>query len=286
MPRPTAATTASISSRCRRARSSTRACSSPTRSAPITATWPTSASNRRWRSSISAFRPTPSRRGSWRIPIAWSPTTARSTRCAATSTGWRRARLRSIRNCSATTSPSCGRSPTRASRTPPASTTRSNFSLQGGYSLAHAVMMLIPEAWAGNKLMDADRKAFYEYHAALMEPWDGPAAVAFTDGRQIGATLDRNGLRPGPLHRHRRRPRHHGVGSRRPAGAGGEDRHQVAAAARQDAADRPRKGPHRLRRGDQGRDGDAPSLSAVADEHPAHPRGPDSRSSRARCART
>ncbi len=66
----------------------------------------------------------------------------------------------------------------------------------GGYPLAHAVMMLIPEAWAGNDSMDANRKAFYEYHAALMEPWDGPAAIAFTDGRQIGATLDRNGLRP------------------------------------------------------------------------------------------
>jgi len=66
----------------------------------------------------------------------------------------------------------------------------------GGYSLAHAAMLLIPEAWSGNKLMDEKRKAFYEYHAALMEPWDGPAAVAFTDGRQIGATLDRNGLRP------------------------------------------------------------------------------------------
>jgi glutamate synthase (NADPH/NADH) large chain len=66
----------------------------------------------------------------------------------------------------------------------------------GGYPLAHAVMMLIPEAWAGNKSMTASRKAFYEYHAALMEPWDGPAAIAFTDGRQIGATLDRNGLRP------------------------------------------------------------------------------------------
>src|SRR5579859_2234077 len=66
----------------------------------------------------------------------------------------------------------------------------------GGYPLAHAVMMLIPEAWAGNKSMDAKRRAFYEYHAALMEPWDGPAAIAFTDGRQIGATLDRNGLRP------------------------------------------------------------------------------------------
>ena len=66
----------------------------------------------------------------------------------------------------------------------------------GGYPLAHAVMMLIPEAWAGNPLMSPERKAFYEYHAALMEPWDGPAAIAFTDGRQIGATLDRNGLRP------------------------------------------------------------------------------------------
>jgi glutamate synthase (NADPH/NADH) large chain len=68
--------------------------------------------------------------------------------------------------------------------------------VMGGYSLAHAMMLLIPEAWAGNPLMDDKRRAFYEYHSALMEPWDGPAAVAFTDGRQIGATLDRNGLRP------------------------------------------------------------------------------------------
>ena len=68
--------------------------------------------------------------------------------------------------------------------------------LAGGYSLAHAMMMLIPEAWSGNALMDPERRAFYEYYAALMEPWDGPAAIAFTDGRQIGATLDRNGLRP------------------------------------------------------------------------------------------
>ncbi len=70
------------------------------------------------------------------------------------------------------------------------------FLVQGGYPLAHAMMLLIPEAWAGNPLMDDKRRAFYEYHAALMEPWDGPASVAFTDGRQIGATLDRNGLRP------------------------------------------------------------------------------------------
>jgi glutamate synthase (NADPH/NADH) large chain len=70
------------------------------------------------------------------------------------------------------------------------------FLVQGGYPLAHAVMMMIPEAWAGNPLMDDERRAFYEYNAALMEPWDGPAAIAFTNGRQIGATLDRNGLRP------------------------------------------------------------------------------------------
>src|SRR4029077_4015139 len=59
------------------------------------------------------------------------------------------------------------------------------FLWQGGYSLSHAMMMLIPEAWAGNKLMDEERRAFYEYNAALMEPWDGPAAIAFTNGRQI-----------------------------------------------------------------------------------------------------
>src|SRR5450631_4074017 len=70
------------------------------------------------------------------------------------------------------------------------------FLTQGGYPLAHAVMMMIPEAWAGNPLMNEERRAFYEYNAALMEPWDGPAAIAFTNGRQIGATLDRNGLRP------------------------------------------------------------------------------------------
>ena len=114
-------------------------------------------------------------------------------------------------------------------------------------------MMLIPEAWAGNPLMDAKRRAFYEYHACLMEPWDGPAAMAFTDGRQIGATLDRNGLRPAryfvtdddlvvmasetgvlpiPEKSHRA---------------------EVASPARQDAAHRPGEGPHRLRRGDQGR---------------------------------
>ncbi|MDB5866910.1 MAG: glutamate synthase [Betaproteobacteria bacterium] len=68
--------------------------------------------------------------------------------------------------------------------------------VMSGYSIAHAMMMMIPEAWENHQHMDASRRAFYEYHAAMMEPWDGPASIAFTDGRQIGATLDRNGLRP------------------------------------------------------------------------------------------
>jgi len=67
---------------------------------------------------------------------------------------------------------------------------------QTGRELPHAMAMLIPEAWASNPHMDPRKRAFYEYHASLMEPWDGPAAIAFTDGRVIGATLDRNGLRP------------------------------------------------------------------------------------------
>ncbi|MFN0300810.1 MAG: glutamate synthase-related protein [Burkholderiales bacterium] len=68
--------------------------------------------------------------------------------------------------------------------------------VMGGYSIAHAMMMMIPEAWEKHAAMDESRRAFYEYHAAMMEPWDGPAAIAFSDGRVIGATLDRNGLRP------------------------------------------------------------------------------------------
>ena len=68
--------------------------------------------------------------------------------------------------------------------------------LHAGRSLPHVMMMLIPEAWDGNELMSQEKKDFYEYHANLMEPWDGPASITFTDGKIIGATLDRNGLRP------------------------------------------------------------------------------------------
>ena len=70
------------------------------------------------------------------------------------------------------------------------------FLVRAGRSLPHAILMMIPEPWSGNEEMDPDRKAFYEYHASLMEPWDGPASIAFTDGTMIGAVLDRNGLRP------------------------------------------------------------------------------------------
>src|SRR5262249_27048495 len=65
-----------------------------------------------------------------------------------------------------------------------------------GRALPHAMMMMVPEPWNGNKDMSATKRAFYEYHASLMEPWDGPAAMTFTDGVRIGAVLDRNGLRP------------------------------------------------------------------------------------------
>jgi glutamate synthase (NADPH/NADH) large chain len=70
------------------------------------------------------------------------------------------------------------------------------FLVMNGRSLPHAILMMIPEPWNGHESMSADRKAFYEYHSSLMEPWDGPASIAFTDGVVIGAVLDRNGLRP------------------------------------------------------------------------------------------
>ena len=68
--------------------------------------------------------------------------------------------------------------------------------VQGGYSIAEAMLIMVPEAWQNNDIMDKKLKSFYEYHAPIMEPWDGPANIAFTDGKQIGALLDRNGLRP------------------------------------------------------------------------------------------
>ncbi len=118
-----------------------------------------------------------------------------------------------------------------------------------GYPLAHAMMMMIPEAWEQHTLMDESRRAFYEYHAAMMEPWDGPAAIAFTDGVRIGATLDRNGLRPA---------RYivtddDMVVMASEVGRAADSREphpqEVAVAAGQDVFDRHRAGPHHRRRG-------------------------------------
>ena len=154
------------------------------------------------------------------------------------------------------------------------------FLVQGGYPLAHAMMMLIPEAWAGNPLMDEERRAFYEYNAALMEPWDGPAAIAFTDGRQIGATLDRNGLRPARYFVTR------------------DDR--IIMASEMGVLPIPEKdivtkwrlqpgkmllvdleaGPAHSRRGIQGHAGAQPSLQGMARPHPDRARGPAGRERR------
>ena len=123
-----------------------------------------------------------------------------------------------------------------------------------GRSLAHVMMMMVPEPWGRNTAMSAERRAFYEYHSCLMEPWDGPASLAFTDGIRIGATLDRNGLRPGPLLGDPRRPRRHGV-------RGGRARHPARRRDREGPpparADVPRRhgaGPDHPGRGAQGRD--------------------------------
>ena len=160
------------------------------------------------------------------------------------------------------------------------------FLVQGGYSLAHAMMMMIPEAWAGNPLMDEERRAFYEYHAALMEPWDGPAAIAFTNGRQIGATLDRNGLRPARyfVTRDDRIIMASEMGVLPIPGEG--HRHEVAAAARQDAAGRPRRGPPHSRRGAQGDAGQEPSLQGVARAHADRAGGTAGRAGQAPRCRT
>ena len=72
--------------------------------------------------------------------------------------------------------------------------------------MPEAILMMIPEAWENHAEMDAERRAYYEYHSFLMEPWDGPASIGFTDGRKIGAVLDRNGLRPSRWTRHEGRP--------------------------------------------------------------------------------
>ena len=123
----------------------------------------------------------------------------------------------------------------------------------GGRSLPHAVLMMIPEAWENNAEMDPAARAFWQFHASLMEPWDGPACVTFTDGTVVGAVLDRNGLRPGRWWRT--------IDDRvilaSESGVldvpSAQDRRQGPTRAGQDVPDRHRRGPHRRRRRDQGR---------------------------------
>ena len=122
-----------------------------------------------------------------------------------------------------------------------------------GRTLQEAVMMMIPEAWQKNELMPANKRAFYEYHSCLMEPWDGPASIAFTDGKYIGAVLDRNGLRPSRYYlTHDDRvimASEVGVLPIDPEQRQGEG----PAAARPHVPDRLRARPHHARRGDQER---------------------------------
>ena len=154
------------------------------------------ASSRRWRWCTSASAPTRSRPGRWRIPTATSRTTARSTRCAATSTGCARAR----RCCQSDVLGDDLKKILPVIREGGSDTATFDnvleFLVMTGRSLPHAVLMMIPEPWQNHESDGPGAPAFYEYHASLMEPWDGPASIAFTDGTVIGAVLDRNGLRP------------------------------------------------------------------------------------------
>ncbi len=113
-------------------------------------------------------------------------------------------------------------------------------------------MMMIPSAWENDTTMSKELRDFFRFHASMMEPWDGPASVTFTDGKVIGAVLDRNGLRPEPVLGHRRRSRRHGVRGRRHRRRAVEGHRQGSAAAGQDVPDRHRSGSHRRRRRDQG----------------------------------
>ena len=132
-----------------------------------------------------------------------------------------------------------------------------------GRSLPHAMMMMIPEAYQGRDDLSDELKGFYAYHQCLMEAWDGPAAIAFTDGRVVGATLDRNGLRPGPVARDEGRLGRARLGDGRARRAAGEHPAQGAPPAGQALPRRPRARPHRRGRGDQARGRDPQAVRAV-----------------------
>ena len=170
------------------------------------------------------------------------------------------ARRRSVATCSRSCSP--------AAATRPVSTTPWSCWCAPAGRLPHAMMMMIPEAFGPSYHISTDKRAFYEYHAAIMEPWDGPAAMVFTDGRLVGGTLDRNGLRPC----------RYVVTDRRPGGAGqrggrdrvpaGADPSERPAAARADVPGRHRRGPDRRRQRDQGQDRPPEAVSPLAGGEP------------------
>ena len=140
--------------------------------------------------------------------------------------------------------------------------------VRAGRSAPHALMMMIPEAFGPQYHISTDKRAFYEYHASIMEPWDGPAAMVFTDGRLVGGTLDRNGLRPcryvvttdGPGRAGQRSGR-----DRVPARADPAER---PSSARPHVPGRYRRRPHRRRQRDQGQDRPAEALSPLAGREP------------------
>src|SRR5262249_51857148 len=151
-----------------------------------------------------------------------------------------------------------------------------------GRSLPHAVMMMIPEPWSGDEWMSPEKKAFYEYHSCLMEPWDGPASIAFTDGLRVGAVLDRNGLRPSRSYVTRAdlgMMASEGGGARHPAGPCVA---QGPAPARTHVPGGPRARPHHRRRGTEAPDRHREALRRVAPGQPGLPGRPASRAHRPR----
>ena len=161
--------------------------------------------------------------------------------------------------------------------------------LLGGRSIQHAMMMMIPEAYEGRDDISAELKGFYAYHQCLMEAWDGPAAIAFTDGRVIGATLDRNGLRPGRWFETADGWVVLGVGDGRARGRSAERRAPRPPPARQAVPRRPRRASHRPRRGGEADDLDATPVRRVGRHGDRAPRRPAARTDagaagRSRCA--
>ena len=194
---PASRSSSCTSRRCPTARWSTRGCSPPTSSASSSPTSRTSGSRARSLWCTHGSRRTRSRPGRSRTRSATSRTTASSTRSAATATGCAPAR----RNSNPTSSRATCAASSRSARPTRRDSATFDEALEllhlAGRSLPHAVLMMIPEAWENHHAMDPERRAFYEFHASLIEAWDGPACVSFTDGTVIGAVLDRNGLRPG-----------------------------------------------------------------------------------------